>query len=59
MLINRIILDSIPQSIEGQKVAEEYEKKLREMNAFKERKDSTNSIQIWAEYSYELNYEGD
>lgn len=53
MFISRIVTDIIPQGLEGQRVADEYEKSLRVIDAFRERKEETKSIYIKYEYVYE------
>lgn len=57
MRLHRIETNLIEQSTDGQKFADEYEAKLKEQNAFKERRDSTENIQLVAEYFFDVDVE--
>lgn len=54
MLINRKEETAIPQTIEGRNFADEYEKQLRDRGAFRDRKESTTFIIIYAEYYFRI-----
>jgi len=57
MTISEISIRTIPQTPYGRKFADEFEKRLRDQGAFKERVESTNSIQITAEYHFHIKEE--
>ena len=59
MRMQEISTRIIPTTPYGFKFAEEFEKKLRSQNCFVERKDSTNSIQITAEYFWDIKEDED
>jgi len=50
MSITRFEKTIIPQTLEGQKFANEYEKRLTEQGAFRGRAEDTQSIVIKAQY---------
>ena len=50
MTITRFERTIIPQTLEGQKFANEYEKRLTEQGAFRGRAEDTQSIVIRAQY---------
>ena len=56
MTITRFEKTIIPQTVEGQKFANEYEKRLTEQGAFRGRAEDTQSIVIKAQYY--LTFEG-
>lgn len=57
MKIHRIEFTHIPQCQKGRQFADEFVEHLKEQGAFRERKDSTQFINIRAEYSFELKEE--
>ena len=54
MTIYRIETTIIPQTISGRKFADEYEERLRNQGAFKSRIDGTKTINITANYQFNL-----
>ena len=50
MTITRFEKTIIPQTLEGQKFANEYEERLTEQGAFRGREEDTQSIVIKAQY---------
>ena len=52
MTITRFEKTIIPQTLEGQKFANEYEKRLTEQGAFRGRAEDTLSIVIKAQYYF-------
>ena len=54
MLIKRIEITFIPQSLEGKKFAEEYATRLKEQNALRDYKEDTVNITITADYYFDL-----
>ena len=59
MTIMELSIRTIPQTPFGRKFADEFEQRLRSQGCFKDRKDSTTSIQIWAEYYFDIKEEDD
>ena len=57
MTITEISIRTIPQTPYGRRFADEFEKKLRDQGCFRERKESTNSIQITSEYFFHIKEE--
>ena len=57
MTITRFEKTIIPQTLEGQKFANEYEKRLTEQGAFRGRAEDTQAIVIKAQYY--LTFTGD
>lgn len=57
MTVHRLMTDIIPQTLEGQQFADLYENKLKDTNAFVDRRDSTQNIQITAEYYFDVSEE--
>ena len=52
MTITRFEKTIIPQTMEGQSFANDYEKRLREQGCFRGRSEDTQSIVIKAEYHF-------
>lgn len=50
MIITRFEKTIIPQTLDGRKFANEYEKRLREQGVFRGRTEDTQSIVITAQY---------
>ena len=57
MTITRFEKTIIPQTLEGQKFADEYEKRLTEQGAFRGRAEDTLSIVIKAQYYFTISGE--
>ncbi len=51
MVITRLETTFYPQTVEGRKVADEYEAELKKHDWFRGRKEDTRNIIIKAEYS--------
>lgn len=54
MNIHRLETTAIPQTKSGREFADRFEKRLKEQNAFRERKESTQAILIMAEYWFDV-----
>lgn len=54
MTIYRSETTHIPQSYNGRRFAEEYIERLKEQGAFKERKDTSQFVSIYAEYTLNI-----
>ena len=54
MRVVRYETDIIPQTPEGRKFADEYEKRLKETGAFDRREESTEGIVIKAIYYFDI-----
>ena len=54
MLISQYVKTIYPQNIQGLKMADEMEKKLRDQGCFRSRKEDTQGIIIDAEYFYSV-----
>ena len=54
MIITKIEKIIIPQTLDGQKFADEYEKIYREMDVFSKRTEDTEAIVIKAQSYYEI-----
>ena len=54
MTIYRSETTHIPQSYDGRRFAEEYVEGLKVQGAFKERKDTSHFISIYAEYTFDI-----
>jgi len=59
MTIMRIEATMIPNTLEGQKFAKEYQERLRNLGAFRSWKEDSNSIYINAEYHFDLKAESE
>lgn len=59
MRITRKEITFIPQTLEGKKLADEYQKRLQEQSAFVDRKEDTQFISITARYIFEMRGEKD
>ena len=57
MTITRFEKTIIPQTLEGQKFANDYEKRLTEQGAFRGRAEDTQSIVIKAQYYFTISDE--
>lgn len=57
MKLTRLEKTIIPQTLEGQKFANEYEQRLKGQFAFMSRKEDTQAITIEARYVFDLRTE--
>jgi len=57
MKIHRAETTHIPQCEYGRRFADDFVKRLKEQNAFRDRKDSSQFISIYAEYSFNIKEE--
>lgn len=54
MKVYRKEITSIEHTTEGKAFADEYEKRLREQGAFRDRKEDTTLITITADFTFEI-----
>ena len=59
MRIQRNETNFIPNTTEGRKFADEYEKRLREQGAFRDRREGTKTITIEAIYYFDIKDESE